>query len=139
MNTGPGAGPARPSLSCQTFAWTLESGSTAAAHIQGFLFWGKVPSGSQVSGSPRGHILRPEPSGAPGRVFDLKCRSCGCVRRCTRTCPRKLELVCEADFWCTGESLDLRMGADEMFPRPACRGGGPLRPPSGSPAESAKF
>ena len=24
-----------------------------------------------------------DPPGAQGRVFDLKCRSCGCVRRCT--------------------------------------------------------
>ncbi len=26
-----------------------------------------------------------DPPGAPGRVFDLKCRSCGYVRRCTTT------------------------------------------------------
>jgi hypothetical protein len=40
-------------------------------------FWGPLEAKSFVRG------LKIEPPGAPGRVFDLKCASCGHVRRCT--------------------------------------------------------
>ncbi len=70
------------------------------------LFGGMVPLDLRFRGprEAKSFVRGPkiDPPGAPGRVFDLKCTSCGYVRRCTMLQHASPSTGCVSDGFCFG-------------------------------------
>ena len=95
LGPGPPIGPRSPSLCPPARALCLKGpiGASYKGRYSGvphtrFPFWGgRVPLDLRFRGplEAKSFVRGPkiDPPGAPGRVFDLKCASCGHVRRCS--------------------------------------------------------